>query len=369
LYGDHVLNIEKKSNLETVLILQGGGSLGAYECGVYKTLSKHGIEFDVIAGTSIGAINASIIAAPKSDDISSALEEFWSDLSETITPPFLDDMIRAIISSTNAVMWGNPHAFRPLWFIPNWFLPSFNQPFMYDISPLGKTLKNYVDFDRLGSPGAPRLIVTSTDIQQGKPAIFDSKYDKIHETHILASAGYPFYGISWTKINGRYLWDGTLLSNTPLREVINASPKSDKKVYIVNLFPKKHEDLPKNMSESWHRARDLMHVDKTDHNIMMSRVISRYLRVMREMHDIINHTNLDEKMKERLKKLEPEFHKLACDRGAIIEDIIRIERSEESHFIFEDADFSSLTIKKLIKQGEEDAERVLLEKNDIKKTN
>ena len=366
-YSGHVLNIEKKSNLETVLVLQGGGSLGAYECGVYKTLSKHGIEFDIISGTSIGAINASIIAASKSDDKAEVLEEFWLDLSENITPPIIDDKIRAIISSTNAVIWGNPHAFMPLWFNPNWFSLSFNHPFMYDISPLGRTLKNYVDFDKLGRSGNPRLIVTSTDIQQGKSTIFDSKYDKINETHILASAGYPFYGISWTVINGKYLWDGTLLSNTPLREVINASPKNDKKVYMVNLFPKKHEHLPKNMSEAWHRARDLMHVDKTDHNIMMSKIISRYLRIMREMHDIINHANLDEKMKERLEKLEPEFHKLACDRGAIIEDIIRIERSEETHFIFEDADFSLLTIKNLIRQGQEDTERILREKNEIKK--
>lgn len=92
--------------------------------------------------------------------------------------------------------------------------------------------------------------MTSTDIQSGKPTIFDSKYDKIDADCVVAGAGYPFYGISWTKLRGRYLWDGTLLSNTPLREVIDASPTCDKKVVIVNLFPHNQEELPKNMSET-----------------------------------------------------------------------------------------------------------------------
>jgi NTE family protein len=144
--------------------------------------------------------------------------------------------------------------------------------------------------------------------------------------------------------------------------VINASPKCDKKVYIVNLFPRNHEELPRNMSEVWHRARDIMHTDKTEHNVRMSKIITRYLTLLKEMHDIINGAKLDEKTKERVKKIEKEYHKLACERGAIIEEIIRIERKEESHFLFEDADFSIATIKQLIRQGEEDAENILSKK-------
>jgi NTE family protein len=80
------------------------------------------------------------------------------------------------------------------------------------------------------------------------------------------------------------------------------------------------------------------------------------------MHEIISTADLDEKTKERLKKMEPEYHKLACERGAVIREMIRIERKEESHFLFEDADFSITTVKQLIKQGEEDAEKVLAER-------
>ncbi|HSN95956.1 MAG TPA: patatin-like phospholipase family protein, partial [Nitrososphaeraceae archaeon] len=84
---------------ETVLVLQGGGSLGAYECGVYKTLSKHDIKFDIVAGTSIGAVNAAIIVGSKNNDPAKDLEDFWLDISEKITPSFLPDNTRSIASS------------------------------------------------------------------------------------------------------------------------------------------------------------------------------------------------------------------------------------------------------------------------------
>lgn len=358
-----ILNQEEKSNFETVLIMQGGGSLGAYECGVYKTLARNKIKFDIVAGTSIGAVNASIIAGSKSDKSAEALENFWLEMSETFTPHLENDKLRAFFSSMYAATYGNANGFRPIWFTPNFFHFSFNWPYLYEIYPLKETLQKYIDFKNLKSRERPRLLVTSTDIQKGRPVIFDSQYDHIAAEHVLASAGYPFYGISWTQIKGRYLWDGTLLSNTPLREVIYASPRCDKKVYIISLFPKIHEDLPKNMFEAWHRARDLMHVDKTDHSVMMSKVISRYLALIKEMHDIIIHVPLNDNMKKRFEKVEPEYHKLAKERGAIIKEVIRIERKEESFFIFEDADFSLTTIRKLIEQGKKDAERVLTQRN------
>ncbi len=357
---------EKKSCPETVLIMQGGGSLGAYECGVYKTLSENHIKFDVIAGTSIGAINALIIAAGKENDVAKTLEDFWLDLAETVTPPFLPDNIRSFYSSMYAGIWGNPNAFAPVSGIPNPAYFSNLFPYLYYVTPLKNTINKYVDFKKLKNSQRPRLIVTAVDIQKGRSVTFDSEHVDMDIDHILGSAAYPFYGISWTEKDGRYLWDGSLMSNTPLREVINASPKCNKKVYIVNLFPRTHNELPKNMSESWHRARDIMHTDKTEHNMRMSRIISRYLHLLKEMHGIIVSCNPDENMKKRFEKIEPEYRKLAGERGAIIEDIIRIERKEESHFIFEDADFSLVTIKQLIKQGQEDAEKILREKESRK---
>lgn len=356
----------QEPKLETVLIFQGGGSLGAYECGVFKTLHQHKIKFNVVAGTSIGAVNAAIIAGSKNNDPAYDLEQFWLTLAETITPSFLTDELREYLAAFNSATWGNPRAFESIYgFSAFNFL--YSSPFLYNLRPLRETLQKFVDFDNLGKSDRPRLIVTSTDIQKGKAVIFDSKRDKMEPEHILASAGYPFYGISWTKIGEQNLWDGTLLSNTPLREVIDASPRCDKKVYIVNLFPKKHQDMPKNMLESWHRARDIIHTDKTEHNMRMSKIITRYLKIIKEMHDVLEESNLNENQKERLKRLEPEYQKLARDRGAIIKEIIRIERQEDKHFLFEDADFSLTTIKKLIEDGQNKAQSVLLKLSDLQK--
>jgi NTE family protein len=176
--------------------------------------------------------------------------------------------------------------------------------------------------------------------------------------HLVACAGFPFYGISWTRIDGRYLWDGSLMSNTPLREVISVSPRNDKRVYIVNLFPKEHQELPENMMATWHRARDIIYADRTEHNIKMSRTINRYLALLREMHDVLSNVRLEGRMKERFLKMEQEYHRLV-ERGSIIDQVVKIEWKEQVHFIFEDADFSLQTIKKLIRQGEKEAERVL----------
>lgn len=349
-------------DFETVLVLQGGGSLGAYECGVYKTLQKHKIQFDIVAGTSIGAINAAIITASKDDNPAKNLEKFWLDLAERTTPSFLPEGTRAFLSSMQSSIYGNPRAFTPMWFAPT-LLNFSNLPYLYDITPLKNTLKEYTDFGKLKDPKNPRLIVTSTDIQSGKSCIFDSRRDSIDAEHVIASAGYPFYGISWTQIGDRYLWDGTLLNNTPLTEVIDASPRQDKKVYIVNLFPRRQDEIPKNMMESWHRARDIMHTDKTEHTVRMSRVISRQLELIKGMHDIIESAKIDKKNEEKFSLLKLEYHRLACERGAIIKQITHISRKEDAQFLFEDADFSIATIKQLIKNGEEDAENALVPKD------
>ncbi|MDE1845391.1 MAG: patatin-like phospholipase family protein, partial [Thaumarchaeota archaeon] len=176
------MNISKHTGVqasETVLILQGGGSLGAYECGVYKSLHKRGIKFDIVAGTSIGAINATIIACAKSDPIKD-LESFWLDLADGVTLPNLPYNVRSRFSAMYSTVFGNPNAFFPKWFIPSadYFFP-FLWPYLYDKTPLKNTLNKYVDFKKLREPNSPRLIVTSTDIENARPSIFDSMYDNI----------------------------------------------------------------------------------------------------------------------------------------------------------------------------------------------
>jgi NTE family protein len=374
----------KELSVETVLVLQGGGSLGAYECGVYKTLAKHKIKFDIISGTSIGALNAAIIASYDYESVKSSmkeLENFWLELAETLLPLqhqfpslYFTDEMRAVLASMYSSIFGNPKAFFPRWTVFDFF--NYLRPFrpapypLFDIAPLKKTLSRYVDFTNLGKPDRPRLIVTSTNIQTSEPVISDSKHINIDVDHVIASAGFPFYGIAWTQKDNRYLWDGALLSNTPLREVIDASPTSDKKVYLVNIFPHYQKHLPQDMFEAWHRARDIIYTDKTDNNIRLSTIMSRHLSLLKEMHDLLMISYVkskgkcnDSDFKERFDKMEQEYNKLARRRGAIIKEIVRIERPEKTHFLFEDADFSIATIKKLIRQGEEDTDKALAAKN------
>lgn len=351
-----------ENNSETLLVLQGGGSLGSYEYGVYKTLARHGIDFDMISGTSIGAVNAAIIAGTNENNPAKALEDFWLELSEKISLPWITDGMESYMSTVSATLCGNPKVATPINGVNPWLFAA-SEPFLYDNKPLKDTLSRYVDFDKINSKQNPRLVITSVDIQSGSPVIFDSKEIKIDIEHVIASTGYPFYGISWTKKDERYLWDGSILSNTPLREAIDASPIHDKMVYIVDLFPKMQMDLPKNMAESWHRARDIMHADKTEHSMRISKVIYRQLDLLKKLHFILERATLDEKLESEFLKTRSEYEKLVSHRGAIIKDIIRIEKKEKTHSLFEDADFSESKIKYLILQGEQDAENVLAEKN------
>jgi NTE family protein len=376
---------------ETVLVLQGGGSLGAYECGVYKGFNKNGIIFDVLAGSSIGAINTSIIASAQNagiDEPSSILEDFWLSLSENMSFPnqFLQspfpfmssDEMMSIWSSFYSMLYGNPKAFLPRWFNPDskdYFMP-YKWTYLYDKIPLKKTLKQYIDIDKLkkidrhrnnnnnnkDNKAHSRLIITSTDIQKGEPVIFDSAYSDIDIDKIVACAGYPFYGLRWTEKDGKYLWDGSLLTNTPMLEVLRRSPQINKKFYIVDVFPRQQKELPTNMIEVWHRARDIVFMDKTDKNIEMLKVTKKYLSLIKTIYDILHDdaAKVDQTTKNKLKEIELEYRSLNEKHGASITDLVRIGRREGSlHYLFEDADFSTYRIKKLIAEGEKDVDHIL----------
>jgi len=374
-------------DLETILVLQGGGSLGAYECGVYKAFYKNGIEFDILAGSSIGAINASIITAVQNSNKNAAelLESFWLTLSENINPsdlnfdlPFLSyDKRMALWASMCSMTYGNLRAFMPKWFIPDspfYFDPS-KWTYLYDLTPLKKTLKDFIDFESLekinpdkeknrhkngkGKHNLSRLIITSTDMQKGEPVIFDNAHMNIDVNMIAACAGYPFYGLKWTIIDGRYLWDGSLLTNTPMMEVMRASPLKNKKLYIVDVFPRQQQEIPSNMIEVWHRARDIMFMDKTDTNIEMLKVSEKYLNLLKKMYDIVNSDDakIDQSTRDKLNQLDSDYRSITQSHGAAIMDVVRIGRKErDSHYLFEDADFSKYRIQKLIEEGEKDAE-------------
>lgn len=243
------LRHKKSRKVENVLIMQGGGSLGAFGCGVFKALVRKGVELDVVCGTSIGGINAAIIAGSKNNSSISPeqdLENFWMELAESsynIIPDtfFLDydkdnntkmpSSNRISSSSVNSALFGVPKMFMPRWYswkawydtIP--FMP-LNWTYIYDHSPLAKTLEKYLDYSKLSpsfyySSSAIHLIISAVNVLTAEPMIFDSAKIDIKPKHLLACCGYPIYGFPWIEVEkGVYAWDGSLLNNTPLREVI-----------------------------------------------------------------------------------------------------------------------------------------------------
>jgi NTE family protein len=377
---------KKSRNLENVLIMQGGGSLGSFACGVYKTLVKQNVRIDIVAGTSIGAVNAAIIVGSKSDHPEKDLEDFWLEIGESnvqlIPDIFIYDwdsknkkyLTKKISSaSVNAAVFGVPKMFVPRWqwwnsaggintiYDEDYFNPR-NWTYIYDHSPLAKTLDKYIDYKKLNlaatqeeSPSVFRLIITAVDVMTGKPLVFDNTQMEIKAKHILASSGYPIYGFPWVEVeDGVYGWDGSLLSNTPIREVIYVSPRNDKNIFIVENYPQKIDRLPSNMGEVINRYKDILFSDKDMYNIQISKLITRHIHLIEKLYDAFEYfTDKSKINSEELKNIKDEYNNLIVNYGAEIKSVTRIIRSElESPTMLKNADFSTKTIKELIKQGE-----------------
>jgi NTE family protein len=391
------------NTIESVLILQGGGSLGAFGCGVYKALAKNKIKIDIIAGTSIGGLNAAIIAGSKGDHPERELEQYWLELAEgstNLNSPFIEwlsgyplstlttipspslhhsvtpttptsvhpatthiSQLRSLMSFYNSAFYGNDKVFVPRWrpefafTDPQYFIPA-KWTYLYDHSPLVKTADKYIDYSKLQPSGKPnsRLIITAVNVLTAEPLIFDSTKQNITSKHILAATGYPSYYFRWVEVeDGVYAWDGSLLSNTPLREVIDASPVKNKRVFIVENYPKKCDILPDHLLEVQHRARDIMFSDKTLHSIQMSKTITYYLRFIGELYQMIEmelDSEAKEKNKEKLEKIRTKYRKISEQHGAEIKEVYYISREEQFPSLRENADFSIDTVKASIKQAE-----------------
>jgi NTE family protein len=205
--------------------------------------------------------------------------------------------------------------------------------------------------------------MTAVNILTSEPLTFDSSRQKITPKHILATSGYPSDNFPWVELEeGIYAWDGALLSNTPFSEVIDASPVIDKRLFIVENYPRKIEKLPDNLAEVYHRARDIMFSDKTQGQIRMSKVITRYLKYIEELYQIIDkiyHIDPAKIDKKQLEKIRRTYTKVKRERGAEIKSIIRITRNEPIPRFYENTDFSIETIRNSIKDGESLTNRLL----------
>jgi NTE family protein len=266
---------------ETIaLVLQGGGALGAYQAGVYEGLAEAGLEPDWIAGISIGAINAAIIAGNAPEARVEKLRQFWQLVTGPhaewpapmgfwasaydLAPQLKGDATRSLLNqyaAGRALVSGAPgfFALRPL---TPWLWPkgSLGATSYYDTKELKGTLERLIDFDRIGG-GAMRLSVGAVNVRTGNFAYFDTTRHRIRPEHVMASGALP-PGFPAVEIDGEHYWDGGLVSNTPLRWVLDAQPQRDTLTFQVDLWSSRGE-FPRNMADVNTRQKEIMYSSRT----------------------------------------------------------------------------------------------------------
>lgn len=274
-----------------VLVLQGGGALGSYQAGAFQALCRAGFEPDWIAGISIGAINAAIIAGNDGEKRVDRLKEFWEMVSAPVpwNPLVRDEQGRSAFSETSAAIvatFGVPGFFTPR--IPPaalWPQGSPQSLSYYDTSPLRKTLERLVDFDRINDLKC-RLSVGAVGVTSGNFRYFDNLEfsrlgKKIGPQHIMASAALP-PGFPAILIDGEYYWDGGIASNTPLDYVLDAETDSDLLIFQVDLFSARGQ-LPNTLLEAAEREKDIRYSSRTRLNTDKDRQIHNARRALRDL--------------------------------------------------------------------------------------
>jgi NTE family protein len=254
------------SDEDCILVLQGGGALGAYQAGVFESLSKVYREPTWVAGISIGAINAAIIAGNPANSRVARLREFWELVSSSLAAPAVAQSVSAReglneASASQVMLFGVPGFFKPR-FPPAPFQPrgSLEAISYYDTAPLKRTLERLVDFDRINS-GAVRLSVGAVNVRSGNFEYFDSAKQAIDARHIMASGALP-PGFAPVEIDGEHYWDGGLVSNTPLQYVLDQPGKHRRVVFQVDLFAATGA-LPTTMAEVTEREKDIRFSSRT----------------------------------------------------------------------------------------------------------
>jgi len=247
------------------LVLQGGGALGSYQAGVIEGLASSGIEIDWVAGISIGAVNAAIVAGNPPHKRVEMLGAFWDMVTGSL-PSFAifpDDHIREWLhewSASFVLAAGVPGFFSPRTISPMFATPGTPGALsFYDSAPLRETLDSLIDWDLLNN-GPVRLSVGAVDIESGNFSYFDTTEMRIDARHIMASGALP-PGLPPIEIDGKYWWDGGLVSNTPLTHVLDHQT-DELLVFQVDLFASAAE-LPRTIMDVGAREKEIRFSSRT----------------------------------------------------------------------------------------------------------
>ncbi|MGO4158309.1 DUF3734 domain-containing protein [Cupriavidus sp. YAF13] len=261
------------------LVLQGGGALGSYQAGVYQGLAEAGIQPNWVAGISIGALNAAVIAGNAPERRVEQLRAFWDYICQQ---PWLPSLLPYEVAAQGAAHWPDP---LRIWFDGieaaraifegqrGFFQPRpwsslverqcgpANASY-YDTSPLKATLERFADFDRINSHhNEMRVSVGAVNVRTGNFAYFDNTRRKLHAEHFMASGALP-PGFPAVEIDGEFYWDGGLVSNTPLSEVLTAQPRRDALIFQVDLWSARGK-LPHNLLDVAERQKDIQYSSRT----------------------------------------------------------------------------------------------------------
>jgi NTE family protein len=334
---------------QTALILQGGGALGAFECGVVKALEEEQIFPDVVAGVSIGAFNGAIIASnPR--HATSALEAFWADLAVATTDlPFACG--EGMAAALQILTFGVPRFFRPRWMQPFRSLTEFpiNWTSYYDTAPMKELLAKYVDFAALKTSPV-RLLLSAVNVTTAELEVFDSYVDDLTPEHVLASGSLP-PGFPWTVIDGKAYWDGGIASNSPLDLLIDRCGPDGKRVFIVDLFSAT-SPLPTNMMEVLLRRDEIVYSERIRSDLHRRETITAY-------RSLIDHilTHLEPTEVARIKHLPTYIQLMGDGAETTITRFMRQGQDREPASL--DYDFSCQTIRSHQTEGYAVAQKVI----------
>ncbi|MGY3452031.1 patatin-like phospholipase family protein [Bradyrhizobium sp. USDA 4353] len=269
---------------QIVLVLQGGGALGSYQAGAYQALHEAGIEPDWIIGTSIGAINASLIAGNTADQRLPRLRQFWKRMEQNpvwnlrIAFPGFNERLAYWSTITNGI----PGFFRPNPFAHAGYsypLGPDNAGF-YSTTPLEETLNALVDFDLLNR-GAPRLTVGAAHVRTSQMRYFDSRDGKLTVKHVMASGALP-PAFPAVRIDGELYWDGGILSNTPTEAVFDDKPRRNSLIFAVHLWNPLGAE-PTTMAEVLNRHKDVQYSSRIVSQIARQQQAHRLRHVINEL--------------------------------------------------------------------------------------
>lgn len=274
------------------LVLQGGGALGAYQAGVYEGLHEAGIELTDLAGISIGALNAAIIAGNPPERRIERLHDFWNTICQPYVGPVanpllehslfqINDLARQFLGALHAgsaLMVGQKGFFHPRF--PPAALSAALDPACvghYDTRPLKDTLESLCDFDRINDAGL-RVSIGAVNVRTGNFAYFDNRRTRLRPEHFMASGALPpaFPAI---EIDGEYYWDGGLVSNTPLTYVMDQLPAGSRQpvtVFQIDLFRARGR-VPETLADAAEREKDIRYSSRT-------RLVSDEVRARHQLH-------------------------------------------------------------------------------------